>query len=161
MEHKAYEFDWYEFQKELKPLMLETLPSDETAIILHFIRENQSIITDPYEGEALPENWSDDLANEPVQTLLDFALTKYYSLADDLGLDRDWVNLSESLSNEQSMAFLGESINNFDPGCYGSYFQSPSMVEKSISVLSSLKDPKVSGFVKRLRTLKKGLYVTF
>jgi len=27
--------------------------------------------------------------------------------------------------------------------------------------LSGLKDPKISEFVKRLRTLKKGLYVTF
>ncbi|MFM2602003.1 hypothetical protein [Vibrio diabolicus] len=161
MEHKAYEFDWYEFQYELKPLMLEALSSNQTAIILHFIGENKSVITDPYEGEALPENWIDELTNESVQTLLDFALTKYYSLADDLGLDSDWANLSDCLNNEQSMALLGESINNFDPGCYGSYFQSSSMLEESINVLSSLKDPQISGFVERLRTLRKGLYVTF
>ncbi|MBE3718825.1 hypothetical protein HJ209_23740 [Vibrio parahaemolyticus] len=161
MEHKAYEFDWYEFQYELKPLMLEALSSNQTAIILHFIRENQSVLTDPYEGEALTENWFDELANESVQNLLDFALTKYYSLADDLGLDSDWANLSDGLNIEQRMALLGESINNFDPGCYGSYFQSTSMLEESISVLSSLKDPQISGFVKRLRTLRKGLYVTF
>ena len=161
MEHKAYEFDWDGFSKELKPLMLEALSSGECFKILRFIEKHKEKVTDPYEGEPLLENWSEDLAFESLQNILDYALTKYYSVSNDLGLGYEWLVLSDDLDEKESISLLGESVYEFNPGCYGSYFQPESVLKTSIETLSNVNEPQIVSFVERLSALSKGLYVTF
>ena len=78
MEHKAYEFNWENFNAELRSIMESSLSSGEIDLLTKFIEKNLSYLSDPYEGETLEENWKDLLGENSVQELADFALTKYY-----------------------------------------------------------------------------------
>ena len=161
MEHKAFDFDWESFQTEFFPIICSALASGDKSPLLNFIELNHKEITDPYEGEALDEEWQTDIAVLPIQEVADFALTKYYSVVDEFGIGESWIELSDKLNQREVDALLGSSIQGFDPGGYGSYFQSLSQLRKSIKDLTCVEDPIVKQHVGDLSRVTKGLYVTF
>ena len=161
MEHKAYEFNWKDFEEELLPLLKSAIAEDSESHIEQFIESNLDSICDPYEGEVLTTQWREKLESETVQELCDFALTKYYSVATDVGVADEWLPIQSQLAENELSSLLGSTILGFDPGCYGSYFQTPAQLKNSIEVLSQSKLGVVEGYVKAVYGVKKGLYVTF
>ena len=161
MEHKAFDFDWNSFEAELLPILLPALKAEDSAKILSFIESNLNYISDPYEGERLADKWRDELVSLPIQDIADYALTKYYSVIDGFGLGDSWIQISDELHQYEVDALLGNSFEVFDPGCYGSYFQSLAHLKKSIKILSKNENEVVKSHVKDLSKVSKGLYVTF
>lgn len=136
MEHKAYEFDSDNFYNELFPVLEESLSKDENTNLYFFIKENLGYLTDPYEGEPLQEDWEELLETKKSQELGDFALTKYYKVTEDFGLGDIWLPLQEKLPQNIVNALLGTSISGFDPGGYGSYFQSSNQRIENVALLN-------------------------
>jgi hypothetical protein len=161
MEHKAYEFDWDSFDSELRPILENSLSTNENTKLYSFINSNLNYLTDPYEGERLEENWEDLLETKSIQELGDFALTKYYKVTEGFGLGNNWLKLQEGLTQDIINALLGTSLSGFDPGCYGSYFQTSKQRKANIVLLSESNIPFVKEFLANLCKLNKGLYVTF
>jgi len=161
MEHKAYQFDWNSFEKEFKDLLISSIRSDNKGALFSFIESNLSFITDPYEGESLNENWKEYLNSLSIQEVADHALTKYYSVQEEFGLNGEWLEINETLTQEEVNALLGFSYSDFDPGCYGSYFQSKSLLNENIGILSNSKNKEIRSYLANLRNVSKGLYVTF
>ena len=161
MEHKAFDFDWDEFEIALLPVFLSTLASNDSTGLLEFIELNLENITDPYEGDKLGKNWQVEISSYSIQEIADYALTKYYSVTEEFGLGNSWISQTDKLSKKEVDALLGTSFKCFDPGCYGSYFQSLGQLNESIKILSNIKDPIVAQYVRDLSGMKKGLYVTF
>lgn len=161
MEHKAYEFDWNSFEKEFAELLISSLRSENKDALIAFIKSNLSAITDPYEGDSLEGNWKENLSSLSSQEIADHALTKYYSVGEEIGLCDQWIPISESLSQKEVDALLGASYSEFDPGCYGSYFQSPSLVIENIAILSNSGHEPLKSYLGNLSNVSKGLYVTF
>jgi hypothetical protein len=176
MEHKAFVFDHEEFELELKEILEIALNLNEIRGLEDFITLNINYLTDPYEGERLPENWDEMLEYKDPHNYGDFALTKFYNPTEDIGLGYDWIEIEDVLSNEygECICILGNPIgkenNYFDPGKMGSYFQSLSMVmdnKNKIDILMKNKPsyiefltPVVSMFDFALMS-KKGLYISF
>ena len=161
MEHKAFDFDWGSFEAELLPILLPALKAEDTAKMLSFIESNLNCISDPYEGERLAVNWKDELVSLPIQDIADYALTKYYSVTEEFGLGDSWIQISDELYQNEVDALLGNSFGVFDPGCYGSYFQSLEHLKQSIDILSKNENAAVKSYIKDLSKVSKGLYVTF
>jgi hypothetical protein len=58
---------------ELHPLLEEALAADDPTELEAFIDENRAALTDPYEGDPLPEDWRAALENRDVHECGDYA----------------------------------------------------------------------------------------
>src|SRR5690349_15161787 len=94
MEHKAFVFDWESFLQELSELLFSALVSDDTTRLKAWINSNVADLKDPYEGEPLTKDWEDTLDVKDAHQYGDFALTKYYDPARDIGLGHEWQIIS-------------------------------------------------------------------
>jgi hypothetical protein len=169
MSHKAFSFDWKEFESdELFRLLIGALQSNEVSSLIGYIENYHTELKDPYEGEPLDRNWQEMLANRDVYEYGDFALTRFYDPAADLGVAEAWIEVDNLLSEPERGAFLGFSIrcanNVFDPGRMGSYFQTPEQVSASLRIVGELGIEAVKSFKKLLEDCSQrglGIYVTF
>jgi hypothetical protein len=168
MEHKAYAFDWSRFEFDLDPLLMEALATNDPTRLAEYIDRHLAELTDPYEGEPLPADWRNGLENRDVHEYGDYALTRFYDPADCRGVGYEWARLSEELPEPAANAMLGFSVGPperlFDPGRYGSYFQTPRRVRESLAALGLLACPELAGYLellKRCAAEGRGVYVTF
>lgn len=168
MSHQAFAFDWNAFELNFGRILLTALKTDSGAELAEFIQQERVWLTDPYNGDPLPENWRALLETGDVQELADFALTRYYSVRDDHGVGGSWLALHDSLTEGQSQALLGAPFGHrdrlFDPGRLGSYFQSPVMACESLAALAGLAVEEVGPFRELLTACvarRLGVYVTF
>lgn len=166
--HKAFAFDWRGFEVDLHPRLENALVADDPSELEAFIDDHRESLTDPYEGEPLPESWREALENRDVHEYGDYALTRFYDPSDDFGIHDEWSEVSDQLSEAAANALLGISVGPperlFDPGRYGSYFQTPGQVRESLSVLKPLGVPELARFVELLEQCVqegRGMYVTF
>ena len=176
MHHKAYAFDWQSFeQDELPGLLTRALETGETSGLAAYVGRNRGVLKDPYEGDPLDADWQESLENRDVHEYGDFALTRFYDPAADRGLGYRWNEIDDALPEEGRRALLGSPLgppqNRFDPGRYGSYFQTPQRVTGSLALLRGLDLPWLDehdrGFLRRFEGLLEecvaaglGLYVT-
>jgi hypothetical protein len=163
MEHKAYIFNYNAFMSELSGTLMDALSAGQTDSLVKFIEENLDSLTDPYEGDPLDESWRelvemgsplDQLFRDPAKTADahdygDFALTKFYDAADDIGLAYDWQEIETLLDSELGHGDyivlgtpFGPPDELFDPGKMGSYFQSPAKVKEHLSQIERLVEKK-------------------
>lgn len=168
MEHKAYAFDWSRFEFDLHPLLVEALTANDTSGLEVFIEQQLAELTDPYEGESLPADWRDTLENRDVHEYGDYALTRFYDPADCWGVGYEWARLSDELPEPAANALLGFRVgpaeNLFDPGRYGSYFQTSARVRESLAALQPHACPELAeylGLLERCAGEQRGVYVTF
>ncbi len=166
MNHKAFAFDWNAFQRHLAPLLHEALESGSVAELVRFIESHRQSITDPYEGDPLPEDWTAVMENRDVQDHADIALTLYYSPRADFGIGESWCGFSRGFPARQSLLGepFGPSDNLFDPGRMGAYFQTSDAVSSSLRILKADDRPELSDFVELLELCSAegmGVYVTF
>src|SRR5262245_48970068 len=143
MQHKAYPLDYVRFRVELKPVLEAGLASGDVSELRRFIAANFQFLKDPNEGDPLPASWEALVEPKDVHQYGDLALTKFYDPREDVGLGYDWLGgsdrlgvddlLDEELGEGQSIT-LGQPCgfpgNYFDPGQYGSYFQSPDLISR-------------------------------
>lgn len=171
-EHRAFCFDFRAFEAELAPLLYRALSDEDAEAIRDFVERNREALTDPYEGEPLSEEWEEMLEARDVQAYGDFALTKYYSPKEDIGLGTEWTSVGDRLRGTGSGLDgtllgipFGPPVKQFDPGRMGSYFQSPEMVAEHLRRLE--KEPLDSDIDRAKSVLRAaqevgiGLYVTF
>jgi hypothetical protein len=168
MSHKAFAFNWYAFDFDLSPILLAALDADDGSELADIVNQERHRLTDPYNGDPLPEDWRTVLEVGDVQELADFALTLYYGVQEDHGVGSAWLTLNESLTAEQRLALLGGTIGVgdrlFDPGRLGSYFQSPEVIGESLKVLDGVAANEVQCFRELLAECavwRLGVYVTF
>jgi hypothetical protein len=169
MSHKAYSFDWKVFESdELYMLLVGALESNEVSSLIGYIENYRTELKDPYEGEPLARNWQEMLENHDVDEYGDFALTRFYDPAADLGVAEEWMEVDNLLSDPDRGAFLGFPIrcanNVFDPGRMGSYFQTPEQVTSSLIIVGELAIEAVESFKELLEDCSHkglGIYVTF
>ena len=173
MEHKAYLFDWGEFERELRAVLEEALRSEDGSAVVEFIAEHVAALKDPYEGEALSLEWEQMLESKDVHRYGDFALTKYYDPTADIGLGYEWEEAQEALAKlgfDVSLVLggvVGTKGNPFDPGKLGSYFQSERMVEENRRRLEGRRGMDSERVARVLEMFAlagdagNGLYVTF
>src|SRR5215475_8354832 len=110
MDNKAYVFDYNAFMNELSGTLLDALSTGQTDSLMKFIDENWDSLTDPDEGEPLDESWRDMIETAARQTYGvfaldahiygDFALTKFYDPADNIGLSHYWDEVESLLDSE-------------------------------------------------------------
>jgi hypothetical protein len=168
MEHKAFAFDWQQFVRGLRPVLVLALADDDPAPLESFIDRHRAELTDPYEGEPLPDKWRDLLEAGDVQELADFAQTRYYRSSEDRGLGDKWTELSDELPSAAAAALLGTPLGppdaRFDPGRMGAYFQTPARVRRSLAVLAGVRRGELRPYrelLKRCVAAGLGVYVTF
>jgi hypothetical protein len=175
--HKAYSFDWPAYQQdELPGLLHRALKTGDTSGLLGYVKRNRESLRDPYEGDPLCEDWKGQLGNRDVHEYGDYALTRFYDPEADCGLAYCWNEIDDALPEEDRESLLGTPFgpehNRFDPGRYGSYFQSPEEVVATLARVRgfdlSCLDESDRGFVRRFVGLLEecvagglGLYVTF
>lgn len=177
-EHKAFIFDFDSFDSELRPLLENSLRSGNIEPLRCFIISNRKLLVDPYEGDALDDDWEDMIEDKDAHQYGDFALTKYYSPKDDQGLGVKWADLQEIISNRGKLnisPFLGAPVGVddefFDPGKMGSYFQTTNEVSESLKKIQEIKGEladnlledleKYESFLGQTSLVGKGVYVTF
>lgn len=177
MEHKAFVLDYDAFADQLSDILQTSLVKVTDDDLVDFIEANISSLKDPYEGDSLDSSWQDLVETQDAHSYGDFALTKFYDPASDIGLGYSWEavqNLLNDASSGLGAAILGSPFgpanNYFDPGKMGSYFQKPGEVQKNLSLLNNLVQQKpqlsagLSGAIEMLRQAAeagRGLYVTF
>ena len=168
MEHKAYVFDWAGFDAELAPVLYRALATGGCDELAAFIDTRRQFLTDPNEGDPLPDDWRALVEAWDAHQLGDLALTRYYQADKADGLRYDWSELSDRASPEVAAALLGTPFgpkgNLFDPGKYGSYFQTPGRVCQSLATLAHLDWPELRRYRALLESAVregKGVYVTF
>jgi len=175
MEHKAFLFDSDRFERELRPALEAALSAGDCAPLVSFIRDNLDALADPYEGERLAPDWESLVEMKDAHTYGDFALTKYYDPAADIGLGAAWEGLQELIANGPDVvaspilgATIGPEDSPFDPGRMGAYVQSASqaaanyrrLLDLAREVPSDVVADAVSMLEQAVRAAK-GLYVTF
>lgn len=177
-EHKAFIFDFDSFDSELRPLLEASLRSGNIEPLRCFILSNKELLVDPYEGDALDDDWEDMIEDMDAHEYGDFALTKYYSPKDDHGLGVKWADFQEKISNRGKLnisPFLGAPVGVdgefFDPGKMGSYFQTTHEVGESLKKIEGVKGEmqddlieeleSYESFLSQANSVKKGIYVTF
>ena len=176
MTHKAYLFDYPSFCRELKPLLEASLADGSTGRLHAFLERNRSALTSPVTGEALREDWTDEVDPDDPASCGAVALTRYYDLTQDVGTGEKWHHLEQALEavgGDPGVA-LGRAIGPeevpFDPGRMGSYFQSADEVQRHLRLLdywlSDEPNPDESltllrEMFRRAQEAGKGLYVTF
>lgn len=176
MEHKAFIFDYQFFLDDLSEILNHALKDNETFELIKFIEKHRQELRDPYEGEPLLEDWIDTIEFGTPEEYGDFALTRYYEPAKDMGLGYEWEEIDdclERLGESFRAAVLGRLFgskdNVFDPGKMGSYFQSPEQIKENLLLLQEglKRHPELAILKKAIAMLKtaaeegKGLYVTF
>jgi hypothetical protein len=168
MEHKAFAFDWSAFEKELLPVLMDALATGDASSLACFVDEHRLQLTDPYEGNSLPEDWRAQNEVGDVQQVRDFAITKYYRVVDDSGVGSNWLRLDAALTAAERLALLGYVVGcedlQLDPGRMGSYFQRPQDVQQSLESLRGQSIPEMDNYLQLLRRClanRLGVYVTF
>lgn len=174
--HRAYAFHHAAFRAELAPVLEAALSAGDAAPLAGFIERHLDALSDPYEGEPLSKDWRKLLESGDVQELGDFALTKYYDGDLDMGLDADWLEVKDDLTQAGASAELllgapfGPSSQPFDPSRQGSYFQSEADVVRAheTAALLATQNAKLAetlapllGLLSQAARHGKGLYVTF
>lgn len=169
MSHKAFAFDWKAFERnELQMLLVEALESNEVSSLIRYIENHRTELRDPYEGEPLDQTWQKPLESRDVHAYGDFALTRFYNPAADMGVAEEWMEIDNLLSAADRGALLGFEIrsatNVFNPGRMGSYFQTPDQVSESLRVVDRLAIEAIEPFKELLEDCSQsglGIYVTF
>ena len=169
--HKAYALDNPLFSRELAPVLFHALATGDISDLSSFVDTDAKALTFPWDGSPLPEDWLSVLQAGDPHEIGDLALTKYYDVDDDCGLQEHWIEIDDQLSDAArppdlaSWARLsGRPENLFDPGRLGSYFQDPSEVVRSRDVVRTLSSFDLSRFLALLEGAARsgrGLYVTF
>lgn len=176
-EQKAYTFAYKPFSTELEPILEAALASGNCQELIDFIQRQRSSLTDPYEGEPLGEDWEQLMEFKDAHQYGDFALTRYYSVAHDIGLGPSWAKIEAELTAagmkgaELVLGFpVGPRQNLFDPGKMGSYLRSEQLVARHLTELQAAVQ---NGQVPRAEVLQlesmlsaaasagRGLYITF
>jgi len=176
MEHKAFRFDYQRFSDELESTLANAVTNNDPEPLEWFIEKNRSDLCDPNEGEKIPADWQSHTERDP-QAYGDIALTQYYDPLDTIGLGYDWTEIFDILDKELpggKRLILGRACGTpgryFDPGRYGSYFQSPLQVKNNLTVLNKLIADKpvlaeklrpVAEMLQKAAESDSGLYVTF
>src|SRR4051812_47274759 len=106
MSHKAFAFDWDEFDGGLVPILAAALDAQDGTELAAFIERERDHLTDPYEGDPLPTDWRALLEVGDVQELADFALTRYYRVREERGIGPAWIGVGQSLPECQTRALL-------------------------------------------------------
>jgi hypothetical protein len=175
MEHKAFSFEYEAFRNGLLPLLHDALTTSDCSELIRFINLNIEAVSDPYEGQPLTEDWATMIEPPDGHQYGDFALTKYYDPADDVGLGSSWERIQEAFTEApgvQVSPILGSTIGPpnapFDPGKMGAYFQSAEQVRVSLAHMQQLASQiTIEEARDAVRMLEyaaqsdKGLYVTF
>ena len=173
MEHKAFLFDYEEFEYELLSVLQNALATNECSALISFIQNNIDSLTDPFEGDPLTDDWERMIEREDAHQYGDVALTKYYDPTDDVGLGLGWQNVQELIPTERSTSpILGSIVraneNPFDPGKMGTYFQSKRQVAENLEFLRHLAEQESSeeldeaiDLLQQAFRLEKGLFITF
>ena len=164
LDHKAFEFDWNLFERELLPLLPLSLPHDDFTKLAAFIDDNLVFCRSPYDGSTLTPEWRELLDNGDAQEVADFALTKYYDPNADCGLGAQWIDVERCLPISLKNALLGSAITSFDPGRQGAYFQSPGQVRSSVELMVVASIPELHEFqifLAGAAAKSLGVYVTF
>lgn len=175
MEHKAFQFDYSHFKRELQSILVQALSSHDCNLLVNFINENLHELRDPYDGNPLDANWNSLIETPDAHQYGDFALTKYYDPRVDLGLGSDWEDVQQQIaevSNLKSCPILGDTIGPkdapFDPGKMGAYFQSFQQAQDNHAhlLIASRKSssPRLGKAIELLaKAVDKqlGLYITF
>lgn len=86
IDHKAWLFDHDAFEAELAGTLEAALKSGSTRALKQFVQKHRAALTDIETEEPLEAGWEDRVDATDVQALADLALTKYYDLAENLGL---------------------------------------------------------------------------
>lgn len=163
IKHKAFVFDYRAFERELMPLLVQSLEMNDASRLFEFVEANQTDLVDPYEGEPLNDDWRSMLEVEDPHQVGDFALTKYYDPVTDIGIGSEWMSLVDTVRDLVLGKPIGPRSNPFDPGKMGSYFQSPEDVAaayEAVKRTSGVSHDAVLFYERALRD-PKGLYVTF
>jgi hypothetical protein len=177
MRHKAFTFHFEPFSRELEPILERALKTGDCQDVVSFIELARPNLTDPYEGRPLPVDWQNLLEDKDAHQYGDFALTKYYSVLGDIGLGVKWEQAQRELvaaGENGAEIVLGMPIgppgNRFDPGKYGSFFQSEQLIKKNLSrvALAVGKEPRLADALRQLHRMLSiaesaglGLYLTF
>ena len=176
MEHKVFLFDSRRFNSELRPIIERSLETETTDDLLIFIAINRSILTDPYEGEALSEEHDIGLSSASVDECADYCLTKYYNVKEDLGLGPNWSACQdrvEKIAPGSGGILLGQVIKVgervFDPGKMGSYFVSADDIAPRLQIIRNMRQDahgdELLTLLEQAHELAAskglGLYVTF
>src|SRR5262245_45707858 len=175
--HKAYAFDWRAFQRDELPRLLHSaLETGDSLELLAYVERNRGVLKDPCEGDPLGEDWKDRLGNRDVHEYGDYSLTRFYDPAADHGLGYCWNEIDDALPKADRGILLGSPFgpghNRFDPGRYGSYFQTPEQVAGTLARFVGLGlswlEEHDRAFVRGFEGLLEkcvagglGLYVTF
>ncbi len=141
--HKAFIFDYDNFQKELAPILHKSLSNNKTKDLIDFVTKNIAVLKHPDDdGDIDQENWKEVFDPKDPHSIGDLALTKYYDPSDDYGLAEHWRHIDEALPEKFRTALIGSAFgpekNFFDPGQMGTYIQSPKDVKESIKNLSNI-----------------------
>jgi hypothetical protein len=175
MEHRAFLFDYARFAAELGSGLWHALETGDCTPVVRFTELNRRRLTDPYEGESLPDGWA---VPADVHELGDFALTAYYDPADDVGLAQTWeqardcvMRLMPGAEDEVVLGYpFGPEGAAFDPGRMGSYLRSAELARQHLGALTAAGSslaalPTVLGPVQAMLqgavSAGRGLYVTF
>ncbi|MCL1981929.1 MAG: hypothetical protein FWG53_02395, partial [Clostridiales bacterium] len=115
MLHKAFCFNTGSFRDELYPIIMKAAADGEISGIIAFIEGNIDSISSPYTEDPIEKDWISELEEVDFQSLADFALTRYYDICEDIGLEYSWAALSEYLTvaemkHDASYYVLGESV---------------------------------------------------
>lgn len=175
IEHKAFLFDYINFDRELRPILEDALVSGDCGGLVSFIVAHLHDLRDPYESEALGDAWETMIETQDAHQYGDFALTKYYNPAADIGLGATWQNVQELVAADPALTvspILGSTIgpqnDPFDPGKMGAYFQTSDQVREHHKYLLDRFNGKpldeVNEAIQMLEKAikaKSGLYVTF
>jgi hypothetical protein len=177
MHHKAYAFDWRAFQRDDLPgLLLRALETGDPSGLAAYVERHRELLKDPDEGDPLGEGWKEWLGNRDVHEYGDYALTRFYDPNADGGLGYCWNEIDDALPGHGQLALLGSPFgprhHRFDPGRYGSYFQTLRQVAESLTCVRGFDltwlDEHDRGFLGRFIQLLEecvasgqGLYVTF
>lgn len=174
-EHKAFVFNYVDFQKELQPVLVDALASGDASGLVSFIESNRMVLRDPYEGFPLNEAWRELVEEEDAHQFGDFALTKFYDPRYDIGLGSSWEQVQSALDEKFGrgvVTVLGQAVGPegafFDPGKMGSYFWSEEAASAAWHKLLDLQaeeqteaSNKFSELLERCVSEGKGMYVTF
>lgn len=160
MEHKSFLFDTDKFKKELMLTIIKSVEVNSSEMLLTFINTNLSEIQSPYTGDSLTDGWEEEINNGDIQELSDFALTKYYSPDEELGLAYDWDALLEAIDGlplklQRDYYILGQPLETesfvLDPGAMGMGFVFAEDIPGMYQELVSLREY----FVKNCLTLSE------
>jgi len=176
MRHHAYLLDDAGFEAALRPVLLRALSDGGTGELVAFIRQHRAELTDPYEGQPLGEDWEAQVEVRDSHQYGDFALTRYYRVAEDRGVGEQWRFVAEVLQHVVGTEVmllgtpLGPRANVFNPGKLGAYFQTPAEAARNLLLLKAAirKTPSAEeplapllSLLKEAVAARKGLYITF